>query len=165
MNQVTGIIEMVEKIAREAGYNSIFDLPLGSGIRVENDPYMPLWIGHYMPHVVEVGHTYHQNGDLCFDPLIMFFTGYREAQPDAPLTGSFKVGWVPIQYRQDSLGIDRWLATVAPNGNEITDWTPHWSRDVAGFVNGEWLRNLRDQGFWGKRAASMPGRKIIRHDA
>jgi len=73
-----------------------------------------------------VSHTYIQNGDVMFDPEVVFF---RAA--DGRL--------YPARYRQDNLRID--YALLYFEGERVTMFTKVWQKDCAKFCS-TWAENI-----------------------
>jgi len=129
----------IEAIAQKHGVDLTQD---GAHLKLELDGYMPLVIENLWDDKVSVTHYYEQNGDLCPDPDILFFTGYGE--------------WVPVQITQPS-GYQQvtWLARNDYGRLEVDKFHPQAQRDVGGFAN-QWGRNIKMQGWLEHGAVSEP---------
>jgi hypothetical protein len=80
--------------------------------------------------LVSVMHTYEQNGDLMRDP-------------DLVLEVLVTLGWWPVRFRQDNLGIDQ--TAVWRDGDRVLT-RGRLVRDLRAFMR-QWDRNLAAQGF------------------
>lgn len=129
MKTVTKIIEAF------GGMEKLRDHP----IKIQNEPYMPLcieWIGDQGPRgwpMVAVFHHYTQNGDLMMDPEMTFEIA--------------RVGWFPLSYRQDGLGI--YQEAVYRDDDKVMV-APRLVRDLESFA-AQWDRNIAEQGFLARR--------------
>src|SRR5947209_6023430 len=81
--------------------------------------------------LLSVAHYYEQGGDLMRDPDLVV-----EIAPDSG-------DWVPVSYRQDSLGLYREAVTAA-GGTVLFD---HGLVAELREFMATWDRNIRDQGF------------------
>lgn len=127
-------METIKKII--AGYGGMQALRK-KHIRIENAPFMPLVIeyvgtGPREQPAVSVAHTYIQNGDVMYDPEVVFETGSDMC-------------WGPISYRQDGF---RWPTQVAVwkdvNGTVLL--RPRLVASLRTFAR-QWDRNLLEQGY------------------
>lgn len=119
---------IVERIAEKYG----LDLNAEEAhLRLENVPYMPLVIEKVGKHLVSVAHYFEQNGDLCADPDVVFFTGYSDC-------------WVAIEIQQ-VLGYQR-VAWLNDDGASIKSVNLRGQADVASFTN-LWARNIKEQDY------------------
>lgn len=91
--------------------------------------FMPLVIEKIGKHLVSITHYYEQNGDLCADPDVVFFTAYGE--------------WVAIEITQ-AFGGYRRVAHLNSTGTQITSIDNRGQNDVADFVR-LWARNIKEQ--------------------
>lgn len=114
-------MDAIKQIIRQAGYDSVTDLPINDPITVENEGYMDLTIERILDDRVSVAHYFEQCGDLCRDPEIVF----RLAES----------GWIPVMYQQDN----------GPLGT-VFERDDHGLPDVEDFVE-QWNDNLTKQGF------------------
>lgn len=120
---------IITKIAEKHG----LDLTTpGSAIKLKNGPYMDLCIECVGPNQVAVGHVYTQNGDVMYDPEIVFFTGYLE--------------WVPIEITQHPVGVYNRCANLNDDSSAIVTYAPKTSKSVRQLAN-LWARNLKSQGW------------------
>ena len=88
----------------------------------ESQGFMPIHINRLSEDTISISHTYEQNGDLMYDPEMVFELDEEN--------GALK----PIEYRQDNLGI---YQVVGENVND---------RDLSSFAV-EWFKNISNQGF------------------
>ena len=125
MNNVQAIID------KRGGLEALKDNP----IHIENPGWMPLNIEYIgtgprgLP-AIAVSHTYFQEGDVMRDPEIVFEIS--------------ELGWGPIEYRQDNLGLYQELVWNDENGKTMIK--PKAVSDVKSFAK-LWNKNIKDQGF------------------
>ena len=112
-----------------------FDLAAadGSGLKVEVPGFMPLNITAYGKGRVAVNHSYIQQGDMMFDPEIMFLT--------------LCDGWYAATYEQHNMGI--YQVAVEINDGNLEYINTKQQADIGRFAN-QWARNIKDQGFTDK---------------
>ena len=113
---------------------------VGSHLRLENEPYMPLVIECIGPNQISVAHYYEQNGDLCADPDVVFLVGCDGE-------------WYPIEWTTPQVmfagrvmgGYQRYAEIDAEKGTWL--WLKQrGQRELAIFAN-QWADNIRRQGF------------------
>jgi len=145
----TQIQRLIQGIAKRAGVD--LHQP-GAYVKVERKPYMPLVIEGLGNSEVAVGHFYVQNGDVIYDPEVVFFTGYEDTP--AKLGG----GWIPLTI-QHPPPCGRHVYGKH-DGQELTHLNGRGQRDLATFVN-QWTRNLKMQKFGaGEIVDTEPGEVI-----
>lgn len=112
-------------------------LQMAAHLRLENPPYMPLSIEviSLHPHLVAVGHTFVQNGDLMYDPEIVYWV---------PETTGLLGEWWPVEMTMHPLGIYRRFMEF--EGDKPVRWDKSQVKMNASFSN-TWARNLKSQGF------------------
>jgi hypothetical protein len=121
-------------IRARGGYEHLFENP----IRVENGqngPFMPLsveriGVGPREGIVIAVHHSREQNGDLIFDPEVVF-----EVIGDE---------WHPLSFEQS--GVIYWEAVFQDTNTGKLMCRPKLLKDLQKFCR-MWDRNIRDQGF------------------
>lgn len=119
---------IIKKIARKHN----LDLSqVGTHLRLEMPPYMPLVIKVVAPNQVSVSHVFEQNGDVMYDPEIVFYT----ARPN----------WFPIKITQHPLGINQRVAAISDNNLEILDALEQ--KNIIEFAE-LWAENIRGQGWF-----------------
>jgi hypothetical protein len=123
-------------ILAKGGYDHLANHP----IRVECGGFMPLSIecvgtGPRYGRLIAVHHTFEQNGDLMFDPEVVF-----EVVGDE---------WHPVTFEQS--GMAYWEAVFVQNGKVMV--RPRLLKDLQKFCR-MWNKNIRDQGFI--KAAQKP---------
>jgi len=116
-------------------------------LKLENRSYVPLVIEKVGPTLVSVAHYVEQNGDLCPDPEIIFFTGYGH--------------WVPIEIAQRPPAGYRAYAELSPDGREIARLDPGGQAEL-GRVAEEWAWNLMGQGWLGESEGNRPSGRFPR---
>lgn len=105
-------------------------------IKIKNGGFMDLHIEYIgtgprgFP-LVSVAHYYEQNGDLMRDPDMVFEV-------------SQGMGWGPISYRQDGLGI--FQESVFLNEEDKVMINPRLVLEMKTFAR-QWDKNLKEQGF------------------
>lgn len=124
-----------EIIKQRGGFDSL--IAQGKAIKVLNPPYMALCIEHIGtgPHglpMISVAHYGEQNGDAMRDPDMVFEVG-----------GDL-VGWSPVSFRNDYLGLEQEAAWKDAHGRVLI--RPKLVADLKRFA-ATWDRNLRQQGF------------------
>jgi hypothetical protein len=118
---------IVERIAEKHGLDLKAD---EAHLHLENGPYMPLVIEKVGRNLLSIAHYFEQNGDLCADPDVVFFTGYAE--------------WVAIEIQQ-VLGYQR-VAWLNDDSTSIKSVSLRGQVDLASFTN-LWARNLKEQDY------------------
>ena len=83
---------------------------------------MPIHISRLSEDTIRIAHTYEQNGDLMYDPEIIF-----EIDED-------NEALKPLEYRQDNMGVYQIV------GENVSD------RELSSFAV-QWFKNIRSQGF------------------
>ena len=128
--------KMIETLATRAGVD-IYETEAYLKITV-GQSFMPLVIENIGNNEIAVGHFYVQNGDVVYDPEVIFFVGWKNSL--ANLGGS----WIPVSIQHaPPFGYHRY---VEHNGHEITGLNARGQRELGTFVN-QWIKNLRAQGF------------------
>lgn len=129
---------LIEKLAKknDADLNEI-----GTHFKVESSGFMDLVVEVIGENQVSVTHYYEQNGDLCQDPEIVFWT--------CPIDGN----WYPIEWTTPAFMIFGRIGggyqKVLWINKEQTGWEkglPQAQAELAKFAN-QWSTNLRRQGF------------------
>jgi hypothetical protein len=124
---------VIERLAAREG----IDLwTVGSYAKFEMAGYQDLCLEVIGPGLIAVAHTFVQNGDLMFDPEIVF----------SMTTGE---GWAPVEITQHPVGNYQRVAEVGHHG-QITHLNVRVQRSVSQFA-GVWARDLQAQG-WQHRA-------------
>lgn len=114
-------MDAVEDILAAYGYDDPLDLGVDDLVKVEREEasgMMPLSIERVGERRISVAHTYVQQGDLMYDPEIV----YEVSEPDR--------GWVPVRFTQHPF-----IEQYDPDG-----------LDLDGFPD-TWNKNLRSQGY------------------
>ena len=88
----------------------------------ESKSFMPIHISRLSEDTIRIAHTYEQNGDLMYDPEIIF-----EIDED-------NEALKPLEYRQDNMGVYQIV------GENVSD------RELSSFAV-QWFKNIRSQGF------------------
>jgi len=116
-----------------------------SYLRLEaGDGFMPLsveWINSFQ---ISLMHTYTLNGDLCYDPMIVYKVGYEGEGENEVKTLSaveYEQSIPPLYQVYDADG--RWLSADG-NGNEKAVWG--LSRSINEFTS-QWFENIGQQGY------------------
>jgi hypothetical protein len=104
-----------------------------SHLRLENQPYQPLVIEVIAPHQVAVGHFYVQNGDLMYDPEIVFFIAGNGV-------------WVPIEITQHPVGVYRQVGFLSEDGEQLRSVDFKRLQSVIELAE-MWASNIKGQGF------------------
>ena len=121
---------MIEQLAEKHN----FDLTAadGSGLKIENPPFMPLNITAYGKGRVAVNHSITDEywHETTYDPEIVFMT--------------LCDGWYGITYEQQSMGIYQVAAEI--EDGKLLSINTKQQADIGGFAN-EWARNIKRQGF------------------
>lgn len=99
-------------------------------LKLHLEGYDDLNIEQFMPGMISVAHIYTQEGDVMYDPEVVFWIG-----PDGE--------WYPAEYVNSGLGLDQEIIRFDDNGKPER-FNPKLQNDVASFC-GEWAKNLRDQ--------------------
>jgi hypothetical protein len=105
-------------------------------LKVENPPFMPLVIEHVgtgprgLP-AISVAHTYGQNGDVMYDPEMVFEV-------------SDELGWGPISFCNHSLGV--YQEAVWRNDLGALVMRPKLVLQLRAFAR-QWDFNLKAQGY------------------
>ena len=138
MRTSKGFQKFVTRLAEKHGLDLTAPVKPGElpAVKLANGSYMPLSIERIAPNLVTVSHTYVLNGDLMFDPEVVFFTGYD--------------GWVPVEYTQDPYIRRQSYVKFSADGKTITHINKRMQADLTSFVN-TWGRNLQAQR-WMKNA-------------
>lgn len=118
-------------ISRLAERESIDLSKPGTALKFEMPGYQPLVIETIFGGLVTVAHTGEQNGDLMYDPEMIFETVSFNA-------------WTPVEFRNDYVGF-RIVNAETPNG-VITRFDPNRTRDAANFAD-TWATNIEGQGW------------------
>jgi hypothetical protein len=118
-------------IRARGGYEKLAAEP----ITVNHEPFMPLHIetigtGPRKGVMIAVHHTREQNGDLLFDPEVVF-----EVIGDQ---------WHPVSFEQS--GVIYWEAVFQDTNTGKLMCRPKLLKDLQKFCR-MWDRNIRDQGF------------------
>jgi hypothetical protein len=118
-------------IRARGGYDALADWP----ITVIVPGFMPLSVeaigtGPRVGTLVAVHHSREQDGDLLFDPEVVF-----------ELIGE---AWHPLSFEQS--GLVYWEAVFVEEGTGRLMCRPRLQRDLQRFCR-VWDRNIRDQGF------------------
>lgn len=92
----------------------------------ESKGFMPVHVSKLSENTIRIAHTYEQNGDLMYDPEMVF-------EIDAE-----NKALKPLEYRQDNMGIYQIV------GENVTD------RELSSFAV-QWFRNIRNQRFYKAR--------------
>lgn len=108
----------------------------GSGFGVQVEGFMPLSIATLTPTLLSVYHFYLQNGDLMYDPEIVFFIN------DVPDRAAPE--WIPFSYTQSGLNVYREYITL--KDGKPHKWFPRGVADTKAFCV-MWAENLKAQGF------------------
>lgn len=95
-----------------------------------NNVFMPLVIEKVGRYLVSVAHYYEQNGDLCADPDVLFFTGYGD--------------WIAIEIQQP-FGYQR-VANLNASCTQVVSVDHRGQNDLADFVR-LWARNIKEQDY------------------
>jgi len=112
-------------------------------VKIDNEPFMPLSV--QVISKTEDGvqqsltHYYTQNGDLMADPDMLVEINYELETVEV------------LHYQQDGLGIFQLVYQFDENGKK-THVRAKLKRDLNKFL-GQWLTNLKQQGFSKKKAA------------
>lgn len=116
----------------------------GTHLRLLNEGFMPLSVETIGKNTVAVGHTTTQNGDVMYDPEIVFVTNWQHV---LSRSGKIITTWLPVEMTQDFLGIHRFELVVFEN-EERTKMRCRFQqqRETAQFAN-QWARNLHAQGW------------------
>ena len=116
-----------------------------SYLRLEaGDGFMPLSIEWLNSHQVSIMHTYKLNGDLCYDPMIVFDTGYiSDGQSDIMTLSAveYEQSIPPLYQVYDADG--RWLS-VDGNGNEKAVFG--LQKSINEFA-AQWFESIGNQGY------------------
>ena len=88
----------------------------------ESKSFMPIHISRLSEDTIRIAHTYEQNGDLMYDPEMIF-----EIDED-------NEALKPLEYRQDNMGVYQIV------GENVSD------RELSSFAV-QWFKNIRSQGF------------------
>ena len=113
-------------------------LATDQAVRLHVEGYMPLVVerigtsGDGRP-LVSLAHTGLQNGDVMYDPEVVFEV--------------FELGAEPISFRNDFVGVNQEVYAYDDAGQR-TGVYPARKQELRSFVR-VWFRNLRDQGFLG----------------
>lgn len=119
--------------------------------------------GSMMPLVIERLHTVpagtiyslshygEMNGDLMADPDMTFLRP-SEARND----------FYPLSFRNDYMGVDRQAVTWGDDG-KLKSFYVREQRDEATFA-GQWLVNIRDQGYKPEATKEVPADTLIQAD-
>ena len=103
----------------------------GGHIKIDNGPgFMPVHVEHIGNNCMSVAHYGEQNGDAMRDPEIVFWEGAD-------------LGWYPVSYRNDYLGINR-EAVTEWDGARPKSYLPREQADEAVF-SGTWMDNISQQ--------------------
>ena len=120
-----------------------------SYLRLEaGDSFMPLsleWIGE---NLISVMHTYELNGELCYDPMIVFRTGFEgtgENEEQTLTAVEFQQSNPPIYQVEDA---DGYWNTIDGNGNEKS--VLGLQKEINDFAT-QWFFNIGTQGYMFKR--------------
>jgi hypothetical protein len=124
--------QVIEAIATERG----FDLSASHGyIKIDTVPnHDPLVISKAGPHLVHVYHYFLQNGDVMYDPEIVFYTNVLDGE-----------GWIPVSITQSPMGVYR-ECTFFNESGEISAANLRLQREIADFAN-MWAGNIKAQGY------------------
>lgn len=104
----------------------------GAHITINRGSYMPLTIERVFSTTLAISHHYIQNGDVMYDPEVVFFTGYD---------GEF----VPTEFTQHPY-VYQEVAELSEDLKSVARYNPKQMRSVARFAE-MWAKNLNDQGF------------------
>lgn len=109
----------------------------GFHLRLENSPYMPLTIERvgFCPDLLAVSHHYIQNGDLMYDPEIVF-----------DLQGVYGTDWLPHSITQHPLGVYHEFLMHDPQTGAVATWNRRGVADCYALVK-VWAQNLMAQGW------------------
>lgn len=132
--------DFVTVVLRDAGVD-VKALPLGACVQVRaaSSTYMPFTVARLAENVYAVYHSYEQNGDLCYDPEVVFFTGYKDA------AGCDWV-WLPLEITHPVPFGRMVYAELNAAGTAVGRVNVRGQADLASFVR-TWTRNLKHQGF------------------
>lgn len=105
----------------------------GTHLKLEQAAYMPLVVEVIATDQIAVSHFFIQNGDLMYDPEVVFWTA-----PDG--------NWYPVQYQLDSLGIFDCHVMFGRSGQPTYVKDEKKQADLKQFCT-TWARNIRAQGW------------------
>jgi hypothetical protein len=114
------------------GFETLAERP----IKLRVDGFMPLSIefvgrGPRGGTLISVMHWFMENGDLCRDP---------DLEIEIPANSD---DWLPVSYRQDSLGVYQQAVIIGENGPVVR---ASLTKDLIRFMR-RWDKNVGDQGF------------------
>ena len=116
-----------------------------SYLRLEaGDAFMPLSLEWISSDQISVMHTYTLNGDLCYDPMIVFKVGYTGKGDNETKTLSaveYQQSIPPLYQVEDADG--RWIS-VDGNGNEKAIFG--LQKSINEFAE-QWFENIGNQGY------------------
>jgi hypothetical protein len=116
-------------------------------LKVENPPFMPLVIEHVgtgprgLP-AISVAHTYLENGDVMYDPEMVFET-------------SSDTAWEPISYRQDGFPMPTQVAVWKGDDGRVMH-RPTLVASLKAFAR-QWDYNIQNQGYLEARQEANKG--------
>jgi hypothetical protein len=120
--------QVIEKLARVAEVD--LSEP-GAHFTIYNEPYMRLAVERLDANRVSVAHYYEQNGDLCQDPDVEFYTNVT--------------GWYPYAM-QDTWGYRRYVE-FDDGGHSARYYNRNGQADLTKFCT-FWANNISRQGFY-----------------
>lgn len=121
---------VITELARKHG----LDLEkVGEYIKLEIPGYQPLVVETVGPNMIAVGHFYIQEGDVMYDPEIVFQRGVPT------------YGWIGVEITQAPLGIWRRYAEIDDTGR-IVKVSLKGVAELAMFAN-DWAGNIKAQGW------------------
>ena len=121
-----------------------------SYLRLEaGDGFMPLSVECLSDSQISIMHTYTLNGDLCYDPMIVYHVGYAGEGDNEVKTLSaieYEQSIPPLYQAKDD---DGWWNSVDGNGNQKALWG--LSESINEFTS-QWFDNIGQQGYLPVRA-------------
>lgn len=81
--------------------------------------------------ILSICHTYEQNGDLMYDPLVYFRVDYENEKV------------IPISFENSGMGVYEQFDTI---GEELTPGDVAQKNDLLSFMD-TWLDNIEQQGY------------------
>lgn len=117
-----------------------------SYLRLESENFEPLSLEWLNDHQLSVMHTYTLNGDLCYDPMITFETGYSDNDVRTMKAVEYEQSIPPLYQVAEADG--RWRS-VDGNGNEKV--VTGLQKSINEFSS-QWFDNIAQQGYMPVRA-------------
>jgi hypothetical protein len=126
----------------ERNYQLLTELLGGyDGVRIENEPYLPLAVERLWDDQISLCHYGELNGDLMRDPEVVFLVEGQKARP--------------AYFRNDYAAFEQ--ATVPGHFSEVPVKEAA-QKDLDQFVS-EWWTNIREQGFFEAAREQARGRQ------